>query len=194
MAIPGLKNRIRVFQFMVSSNRGLLNLFCPYKTDSAWANRRSRFAMRSVARFCRNRIVTKPCFPNHGLTHGKLGFENQGSENRVLPNPGFTNSWFQAWQTTITQAVSFLAIAKNDERILFCMGKTESSNSPKRPAEPVSGFKIWQKFCFGVPANRYAFCPESKPQKNRSRGLICRQLSYRARCRLRKHTDRLPWL
>jgi hypothetical protein len=48
------------------SNTVLQNLFCPCKTDSAWANRRSRFAVRL-----------------------RLGFSNHGFMNSVFLKSGF---------------------------------------------------------------------------------------------------------
>ena len=67
--------QIQFSAFVVSLNHVLQNLFCPYKTDFAWANQRSRFAM-----------------------HLRLGFLNSWFYGiMVYPNRDFFNSWFYAW-------------------------------------------------------------------------------------------------
>ena len=63
--VPALSNLGFVFSgFPV---RDLPNLFCPCKTDSAWANRHSRFAMHSVAGFRRIRFYQIVVSLNPGL-------------------------------------------------------------------------------------------------------------------------------
>ena len=106
--IPGFTfpRFLRFWRFRV-----LLNLFCPYKTDSAWANRHSRFAIRSAAEFCRSQVFTK----RHSgfCTSTFLRFRRfQDLPERI---PGFILPHFMHYQR--------FRVLRN----LFCPYKTDSA-------------------------------------------------------------------
>ena len=76
-----------------------LNQFCPYKTDSAWANWRSQFAMRSAARFCEPWFSQTKVLQNPGFMRGHLALPKKtkihASPESALPNSDFSESGFR---------------------------------------------------------------------------------------------------
>jgi hypothetical protein len=131
-------HQIAVCRIMV-----LLNLFCPYKTDSAWANRHSRFAIRSAAEFCQ---PFRHAFCD--LVLSESGF----CRFVVLSDHSFARSWFCQLSFPEIQVLDFARSWFCKTRFLgsrFCQNldfaKSRSyawrigvADSPKIPAQPES--------------------------------------------------------